>query len=84
MNEKAEQLTEGDLKSMTPEAINQARSEGRLNTILGGTVAPTEAAIADTIARATNGAFLDTDDLNALAKAGRHDLINKARRAGHI
>lgn len=29
------QLSENDLKSMTPEQINQARREGRLNTLLG-------------------------------------------------
>jgi hypothetical protein len=31
----ASQLTEKDLESMSPEAINKARREGRLNTLLG-------------------------------------------------
>lgn len=38
-----QQLTEQDLRGMSPEAIDAAHAEGRLDTLLGRTVADTAA-----------------------------------------
>ena len=78
------QFTDKEIQSMSPGEINRARRQGQLSALMGGTVAPTEAAIANTVARATEGGYLMGADLETLAAAGRHDLINSARRAGNL
>jgi len=72
------QITRDQLKGMTPEQIVQAKREGRLNALLG--LAPADVALLD---RATT-APLTRDDIAALARLNRHDLIVAARHDNRI
>lgn len=74
-----QQLTDDDLKGMTPQEIADAHDSGRLDSLLG---APEEDV--DVLARARNGESLDRADLSRLSALGRHDLILAADAAGLI
>jgi hypothetical protein len=76
------QLTAADLTRLTAERkhneIEQARTEGRLDALLG--VPPEQIALLD---RARNGR-VDVTDVQALAALRRHDLIDEARATDRI
>ena len=67
------QLGRADLSTMTPEQIEAARLDGRLDRVLG---------IPDHVIALTEKARtgrIDTDDARTLLALGRHDLIDAAR-----
>jgi hypothetical protein len=72
-----EQVTAAALRSMSPAQIITARTEGRLATLLGAPAA--DVALID---RASGQ--LTRDDLTALKKLGRHDLILAAHKENRI
>lgn len=72
------QITRDQLKGMTPEQIVQAKREGRLNALLG--MPPADVALLD---QATT-APLTRDDIAALARLNRHDLIVAAQHDNRI
>jgi hypothetical protein len=73
------QITRDDLKSMTPQEIEQARVDGRLDRILG---LPEDEIEAKT--RARGNAPLTTEDVKILSRYRHHDLITAAHTAGRI
>ena len=73
------QLTAADLAGMEPEAIEQARHAGRLDTLLG-----VPQAEQDVIAKARGDQRLSMDDVRHLSRLGHHDLITAANAAGRI
>lgn len=78
MSGPKQQLTVADLKSMTPEAILEAKAGGLLNRVLG--IPDEETAL---VHRARN-ASIDITDVRELNRLGRHDLVADAQRAGRI
>lgn len=74
------QLTEEDLRAMTPEAINEARLAGRCDALLG--VPAEDVALLDRARHGTDP--LDHTDLERLSALGKHDLILAAAAADRI
>lgn len=71
------QLTREDLKGMTPEDIDTAHDEGRLDLVLGHD--PDYVALIERAAGA-----IGREDIAALRRAGREDLIVKAHDEDRI
>lgn len=74
------QLTEDDLKTMTPDAIDDARLAGRCDALLG--VPPEDVALLDRARHGTDP--LNDTDVERLSALGRHELILTAAAADRI
>lgn len=79
MTEQPAQLTRADLARMTPDQIENARTAGRLDTLLG---VPRDEH--DALAAARSEGLLTLEHVHTLARIGRHDDIEAARAAGRI
>lgn len=66
------QLTRDDLTGMTPEQINTARAEGRLDTLLG--IAHRPRSDADQLTTA-DLAHMTPEEINTAREAGRLDVL---------